>query len=81
MIESEKEDLWERKEKSENRGRQTEGQAERGLYTADTWCVLITQPCDCPRGCVMVPCKSPFACECARLSVWVSSRRLAVPVC
>lgn len=60
------------KEGKSEKQRQTEGQAEKDLYTADTWSLLITEPCDCPGeggGGVMVLCKSLFACECAHLSV------------
>lgn len=30
--------------------RETERQAEKDLYTADTCSLLITEPCDCPQG-------------------------------
>lgn len=60
--------------------RETGGHAEKGLYTADTWSVLITEPHDCPQGglwssvSLSLPASVP-ACLCGcRHAVCVSQR-------
>lgn len=54
------------------------GQAEWVLYTANTWSVLISEPCDCPQGDLQSSGSLSLP---ARLSVWVSSCRLCVSAC
>lgn len=81
-IESKKRERQQRGNRAVKTVRKTLAATERGLYTADTWSVSITEPCDRPlRVSRPPPCKSLLACYCASLSAWVSSCRLHVSAC